>query len=308
MGEFVACEDKKPHLKQQKRPKAIALAGKGLTKASRPPWPMPAVVAVRMGGISRGRLTAKATFMHKCLAQATSVSAYVGQQKTPKFYGLRADLSTITLIRQHCVYSIAAMDAGRLALLEAGIIRVVTSEEAATMPFGILLGGGKDALDDPEERFEAGEQALQSWHSRLPSLPIPGISLCQRCEEIEIALLKAPDGYTHSDDYWRLAASATECPMCALMNGALRGSYPTSDFETAMKLNNPRRTDQKIVLRACDGSGKKSEWNPGDEIRLINVEMTNMNFLPPGRLWVFALPGESSMSKSNTRKGSENAH
>ncbi len=199
------------------------------------------------------------------------------------------------------------MDAGRLALLEAGIIRVVTSEEAATMTFSTLLGGGKDALDDPGERFEAGEQALQSWHSRLPRLPIPGVSLCQRCEEIDVALLKSPDGYMHSEDYWRLAASATECPVCTLMIGALRGSFFASDFETAMKLNNPRRTDQNIVLRACNGNGKKSEWTQGDEIRTINVEMTNMQFLPPGRLWVFALPGES-LPKSDTRKGSQNTY
>lgn len=188
------------------------------------------------------------------------------------------------------------MDGFFLPLLEAGVVRVVTREEAAKSTFDFVLGSEDDhpsRLSDPSERFKAAEQVLQSWRNKLPNLPIPGVSLCQRCEDIEVELLKSSDGYLHSEDYWRLAASAGECPMCALMVGALAGAYPTSDFNTAMRLNHPLRTDLRILLRAGDGDGKESDH--ADEIESIRVEMTNMTpFIPPGRLCVFALPGEQS--------------
>jgi len=188
------------------------------------------------------------------------------------------------------------MDGSLLPLLEAGVIQVITREELSKSTYDFILGDEDDDpshLSDPSERFKAAEQVLQSWRDKLPRLPVPGISLCQRCEDIEVEVLKSSDGYMHSEDYWRVAASAEQCPMCAFIVGALRDAYPTSDFDTAMRLNHPLRTDLRILLRAGYGDVKESDH--AHEIETIRVEMTNMApFIPTGRLCVFALPGESS--------------
>jgi hypothetical protein len=193
------------------------------------------------------------------------------------------------------------MDGITLLLLEAGVARVVTREEAEASTFdAVVLGSDEDTLSDPLERFETAEQVLQSWRNRLPSLPIPGVSLCQRCENIEVGLLQTSAGYMHSEDYWCLVASARECPMCALIVGALRGAYfPTGDFDTAMKLNHPLRTDLQILFRFDTGGRTESDHkDENHEIETITVEMTNMTpIIPAGRLCVFALPGEHSESK-----------
>ncbi len=191
------------------------------------------------------------------------------------------------------------MDTVALALLEAGILRIATPEQAAAMTFGMVMGAGDDALDDPGERFQAVDEVRRSWQNSLSRLPIPGVSLCQHCEDIDIEILQTPNGYMHSEDYWRLEASARECPMCALMVGALRGSYfPAGDFDTAMKLNHPQRADLKIILRVGDQLA-----NEDHEIGTILVEIANMNpVLPSGKLWVFALPGQPPRTRLELRK------
>jgi hypothetical protein len=98
--------------------------------------------------------------------------------------------------------------------------------------------------------------------------------------------------------------------MCALIVGALRGSYLLDgDFDAAMMLNHPRREDLKIVLRAGKGPEKDSEpgWtNQHDEIETIQVEMTNVEAaIPPGELLALAMPGEPPRSNSESLRGCE---
>ena len=81
--------------------------------------------------------------------------------------------------------------------------------------------------------------------------------------------------------------------MYALMVGALRNAYPSSGFDTAVRLNHPLRTDLRVILRAGGGDGKEAD--DGDEVKTTGVEITNMKLsIPHGTLCVFALPGEQS--------------
>jgi hypothetical protein len=70
------------------------------------------------------------------------------------------------------------MDDLILRLQQAGIIKVITEEEAANADYDIIIVPDEHSLSDPAERFAEGERVLQSWRDKLPKLPNPGLSLC----------------------------------------------------------------------------------------------------------------------------------
>jgi hypothetical protein len=77
------------------------------------------------------------------------------------------------------------MNQAVLLAQEAGLVSVITEEEAANTEFDAVIGGS-EVLNNPEERSAAADQILQSWRDKLPKLLVPGVSLCQSCENISL--------------------------------------------------------------------------------------------------------------------------
>ncbi|KAH8898518.1 HET-domain-containing protein [Thozetella sp. PMI_491] len=176
------------------------------------------------------------------------------------------------------------MDQMRLALQEAGILRVITPEEASSFPFDAVLSGG--TLSEPAERRQYAMNLLQSYKNTLPKLPEPGVSLCVPCDNLDLKDLSTPEGYAHSANYWALAASAEQCPMCEQLVHALRAAQTFGSFDTDMWLWNPMNTDREIVLRVkTSDNGQVSREIGHLEVAIRNTEPLQR----PGTLILFCL-------------------
>jgi hypothetical protein len=176
------------------------------------------------------------------------------------------------------------MDTLIRTLQEAGVVCVISEEEAENTRFGVIFGPGPGSLDDPRDRFNEAAIVLRSWKDKTPILQEPGRSLCKSCTNIDIDTLCSTEGYIHSECYWALVASAevSKCPMCVLMINALRGGC--HNFDAAMKIQHPHRTDLQVCLRTTS-KGKRIERQN------LEVMILNLPFLPPGKLFIFTAPG-----------------
>jgi hypothetical protein len=161
-------------------------------------------------------------------------------------------------------------------------VAVISGEGARNARFDAILPHRQE-LNHPRDRFSHADNVLQSWKDRTPALADPGRSLCESCKNIDIDTLCSAEGYTHSECYWALVASAevSKCHMCVMMVNALRGSS-RNDFDVEMKLINPFRTDFQVSLRAVSRDKRTQKDN-------LEVFITNPHPpLLPGKLSVFA--------------------
>jgi hypothetical protein len=185
------------------------------------------------------------------------------------------------------------MDTLALQLQEAGIVSVISTEDAANLAFDAYFPEIKE-LSHPVERLRHASEVLQTWKEKLRKLRYPGVSLCQACEKISIDALREKEGYIHSENYWALVASADECPMCSMMVEALRARHRLGECDVAMALLSPFRTDLQVCLRADSAEQMHIGSGNSSTVEALEVSIRNMrHHVPTGMLTMFALPGKS---------------
>jgi hypothetical protein len=166
----------------------------------------------------------------------------------------------------------------------AGIMNVVPENEVDITKFDAYINSSDD-LGDFKSRFDYIAKLLDEYRNETATLPIPGESLCGSCSNITAENLYSEEGFMHSQCYWKLLASAevSRCPLCVLLVEALGGNS-IDNFDVAVKLIHPRRTDIQIRLLA-----KKEK--PEDKRDTLEVSILNGPLIESGTLAI--LPATS---------------